>query len=1124
VTYRFYKSIRAHLLQLVLISILPALGIILYSGFDRQRDAIKDAELNMLAVANNVAAQHGQLVESARQLLTALAKLPDVRNLNREPLNRLFRDLCAENPVYGNLLVTDSRGNIVSSGLPFEPHTVNERKYFRDAVKTRDFSVGEYSLGKITGLPRIHFAYPVLDKEDRLKGIVVAAVNLNRYGANFLEGKLPEGASLSLTDHEGIRLFRYPFPEEHMGKPDRPEIMNAMREGPEEGTFSNTRNGSKALFAYKRFRLKAGAPPYLYLRVSILEKQALAGARRLLLIDLILFGIAFFVAAASAVIIGKAVIVNRVDKLVDASRRLGKGDLGARTGIPHREDELGQLAAAFDAMAEGLEQKDEGRKLAEEALTSQLHFLQNLIDTIPNAVFHKDTDGVYRGCNKAFEEYVGLPRERIVGRTVFEVNSKDVAETFHLKDNELFSNPGIQTYQTVVRQSSGLKRDVIVTKATYHEGRGRVAGLIGVMVDITERTRAEARLAYERYRFSTLSENAPFGMMMVDSAGGLAYLNPKAREMFGYDPPDIPSGREWFRAVFPDPELRHVAISAWLDDLKEAGAGGAKKRSFPVVCTDGAKKFVSFILTHLESGEEIVTCEDITLRLRAEETLKESEETIRALINATRESLVMTDVGGTILVANESLARRLGTRVETLIGTCLYDYLPPDVAMKRKEYYAEAVRTGAPVHFVDSRAGRSYETFCSPVFDGEGKVTRLAIFAHDVTESIRAEEEKARLESELRQSQKMEAIGTLAGGVAHDFNNILTAIIGYGSLLRMNMGKDDPKTVYADQILASSQKAAILTQSLLAFGRKQVMELKPHGINELIGEAENLLKRLLTEDIEFHVTLAASDTTIRADLTQIDQVLMNLAANARDAMPKGGKFSIETKTVSLDSESAREAGLSGAGTYAVIEAVDTGMGMDPKTREKIFEPFFTTKEVGKGTGLGLSIAYGIITQHNGHISVESEPGRGTRFTIYLPAIEALVETARREEEPPRGGKETILVAEDNDEVRTLAKEVLVAAGYTVIEATDGDGAVRQFRKRRTGIALLLLDVVMPRKNGKEAYEEILTLRPDVKVLFMSGYTGDVILTKGLRDEALNFISKPLTVNELLRKVREVLDK
>jgi PAS domain S-box-containing protein len=516
---------------------------------------------------------------------------------------------------------------------------------------------------------------------------------------------------------------------------------------------------------------------------------------------------------------------------------------------------------------------------------------------------------------------------------------------------------------------------------------------------------------------------------------------------------------------------------------------------------------------------------EIAERKQAEEALRDREETERALINASNEALLLIDTQGIILTANEALARRWGKTVHEIIGTCQYDYFPPDVAEDRRKRYDTVAATGKSAHFVDTRDGMMFDTYCNPIFDGEGRVTRIAIFALDITQRTKAQEDNTRLESTLRQSQKMEAIGALAGGVAHDFNNILTAIIGYGSLLQMGMERSDPMSIYVDQILASSQKAAHLTQSLLAFSRKQAIELKPKKVNAIIRESERLLKRLLTEDIEFKLTLISSDPIIKADAIQMDQVLMNLATNARDAMPKGGKFVIETGVVHLDNEFSQIHGFGEPGDYAVIFVSDTGIGMDQETRDKIFEPFFTTKEVGKGTGLGLSTAYGIIKQHDGYITVSSEPAKGTTFTIYLPIVkEQAQKTARHAPRDIKGGTETILVAEDNDDVRRLTKGVLEGRGYTVIEATDGDDAVRQFMKHKVETALLIFDVVMPRKNGKETYEEIRKLRPDVKIIFTSGHTGDVILTKGISGEKINFIPKPLLPNDLLAKVREVLDK
>ena len=397
-----------------------------------------------------------------------------------------------------------------------------------------------------------------------------------------------------------------------------------------------------------------------------------------------------------------------------------------------------------------------------------------------------------------------------------------------------------------------------------------------------------------------------------------------------------------------------------------------------------------------------------------------------------------------------------------------------------------------------------------------GEPAEVMEINRDITDRIEAAEQ-------LRRSRKIEAIGTLAGGIAHYFNNILTAIIGYGNLLQMNMEGSDPRKIYVNHIIASSQKAVQLTQSLLAFGGKQAIELKPVKINTIIWEAEDFLRGLLTEDIELTVTLAQSDATIRADAVQIDQILMNLVANARDAMPKGGKLTIKTESIYLGDQFSRANGFGGRGNYALISVSDTGVGMDQATRDKIFEPFFTTKEVGKGMGLGLSTVYGIVKQHNGYITVRSEPDKGATFVVCFPVIKAEVEKTEHASAKVKGGSETILVAEDNTEVRELARKVLESNGYNVLDASDGDDAVLQFMKHKDEIVLLLFDVVMPRKNGKEAYEEIRKVQPDVKILFTGGHTGEVVLIKGVRDKEINFIRKPLSPNELLIKVREVLD-
>ena len=412
---------------------------------------------------------------------------------------------------------------------------------------------------------------------------------------------------------------------------------------------------------------------------------------------------------------------------------------------------------------------------------------------------------------------------------------------------------------------------------------------------------------------------------------------------------------------------------------------------------------------------------------------------------------------------------------------------------------------------------RWVETRAVPLKSATGEVIALLGVTRDITEH-------KKLEEQLRHAQKMEAVGTLTGGIAHDFNNILTSIIGYTDLLSMTIAENDQTRGFLDQILAASRRAANLTQNLLAFSRKQITSPKPVDINESIRTVENMLHRLIGEEIELRTKLSDADLTILADAGQMEQVLMNLAVNARDAMPGGGTLLITTSVAEIDDHYIAHNGYGKAGTYVVVSVTDSGLGMDARTKRRIFEPFFTTKEMGKGTGLGLSIVYGIVKQHNGYIDCESEPGKGTTFTIYFP-----LNTARTEQAAParpaqlRGGTETVLVTDDDEGVRRITRTMLEHLGYTVIMAADGKDAVEVFTDHKDRIDLLILDVIMPKKNGKQVYDEVRRIRPGVKTLFTSGYTADVISSKGMLEEGMHFISKPASLRELSQKIRDVLD-
>ncbi|NMC73736.1 MAG: response regulator, partial [Geobacteraceae bacterium] len=410
-----------------------------------------------------------------------------------------------------------------------------------------------------------------------------------------------------------------------------------------------------------------------------------------------------------------------------------------------------------------------------------------------------------------------------------------------------------------------------------------------------------------------------------------------------------------------------------------------------------------------------------------------------------------------------------------------------------------------------------------PVRDRGGSTRLMAGIAEDITESRKVEEERALLREQLHQAQKMEAIGQLAGGVAHDFNNILTATIGCSQLLLKKLPPVSTLRSHVEMILSSGRKAAGLTQSLLAFSRKQNIELMPVNANEVIAKVARLLSRLIGEDIDLSLELSSGPLTINADSLQLEQVLMNLAVNARDAMPRGGAITLRTDRIHLEKELINAYCRGEPGYYAVISFSDTGTGIPPAILDRIFEPFFTTKEAGKGTGLGLSIVLGIVQQHGGCIGVDSTPGQGTTFRIYLPIAEGEIgSTPEPEQYDSQAGNGTILIAEDDAAVRVLLRMILEENGYVCIEADDGWKTVECFRQRSREIDLVILDVVLPRMNGGSAFTEMRKIRSDVRVLFISGYTHDLINQKGVLDDGVKVVSKPLTPTELLRHVQEIL--
>ena len=659
---------------------------------------------------------------------------------------------------------------------------------------------------------------------------------------------------------------------------------------------------------------------------------------------------------------------------------------------------------------------------------------------------------------------------------------------------------------------------------------GQPYRMYGAVADITERKRVEAALRESEERLRQAVRVSHIGIFDHDHVANTLYWSPEMRMIYGWGPEEPVTLPAYLKCVYPGDGER---IAAGVKRAHHPAGDGLFDVEHRIVLPDGSIRWTSIRSQTFFDGEgaarrpvrTVGAIRDITGQRQAEE----EQRKLATLVAMNRDAIGIMTMEGRLVYLNQAAMTLFGlASIEEACLRTLFDLVAESdreqaradlgAALSRGYWSGEArirhLRTGQPIDI---------EGTLFQIRDDNGAPLYIAAFARDIAERKRAEAEKAKLEEQLFQAQKMESIGRLAGGVAHDFNNLLTVINGYSHLALSELTPSDPLWSSIEEIRKAGERAVGLTRQLLAFSRKQILKPRVLDLNRVVLDLRPMLERLMGEDVEVRVALEAVSETVRADPHHLEQVIMNLAVNARDAMPDGGRLLIETAGVELDATYARLHPEVNAGRYVMLALSDNGMGMDEATRRRIFEPFFTTKPVGKGTGLGLSTVQGIVAQSGGHINVYSEPGQGTTFKIYLPAVADLAADAASPAavEAP-GGSETVLVVEDLAEVRDYAVAALQAYGYRVLQAGNAGEALLICERERDRIHLVLTDVVMPNLGGPELASRLKKLRPGTKVLLMSGYTDKVIAINGALDEGVQFIEKPFSPEQLAIKVRAVL--
>lgn len=1108
-------GLRVRLLLLVAVAVLPALTAVVYAGLERCRTAAAAAQADALHLARQARDEQAELLQGAKLFLHALSGIPDVGEGRGSACNALFADLTAHFPIYDKLLAARPDGEVYCSHAPLAaPVNLADRDYFRKALATRGEAVGSYLIARGSGVASLPVARSVLGPDGEVRAVLVAGLRLDTLGRALARAGLPQGSVLTVVDRHGTVLARYPDDAGWVGQTlPEAELLRqvlARREGTLEGAGLD---GVSRLCGFTELYGPEGAR--LEVIAGIPAAAAYAQTRQELARSLLLLAGAAGLALLAAWIGGGAVILRPVRGLLAATEGMARGDLGVRTALGPGGGELGELAAAFDRMAEELQVRDRAREEARSELQQQ--------------------EAVLRERQDRLELLNGITGATIRGSSV-----EDVVRSAVEGLARLF--PRMRAAYSTVDPTGRLR----VVCSAEPPDMPPLAGL-------------EADLSAAPEYLAALAEDRPFAAAEVAAdprlaplAGALLVGGTRAvldvpllhhsGELFGLLWLDVPHTHHWTdHEIQTVSEARAVLGTA----IREIHAQGERQKAEVSLrranralrTLTGAQQAVGEAREEPELLEEI--CRLVVDRggyRMAWVGLAEKDEarTLRPVARAGADDGYLESLGAT-WDDGERGRGPAGTAIRTGRPCVIRDIATDSrFAPWRQEALRRgfASALGLPLRAQDEPFAALTIYAPDPDAFEEDEVAFLADVARVVSrgiETLRAKEALRRSQEQLQQAQRLEAVGLLAGGVAHDFNNLLQVIMGRGELLLETLGPEALARQGVGEMVEAGQRAANLTRQLLAFSRKQVLEPRVLDLNHAVRGIEKMIRRLIGEDIDIETHLAPALETTLADPGQIEQILVNLALNARDAMPRGGKLTFETGNVELDAEYARRHAGVTPGPHVMLAVSDTGHGMPPEVLEHLFEPFFTTKERGKGTGLGLATVYGIVKQSGGHIWVYSEPGRGSTFKVYLPRIApaeaaAVALSTARAEAARRPGTETVLVVEDEDGVRATVAATLRAQGYTVHEARTPGDALLRFEPIAPKVGLLITDVVLPDMSGRELAERLQALRPGLRVLYMSGYTDNAIVHHGVLDPGLAFLQKPFTRDALARKVREVLDK
>jgi two-component system, cell cycle sensor histidine kinase and response regulator CckA len=818
---------------------------------------------------------------------------------------------------------------------------------------------------------------------------------------------------------------------------------------------------------------------------------------------------------------------DRINTMIDMVMKAAEGDYSIKLDVSEKNDELDLLADAINKIL-ATPKHPSGPNQIEQTQSEERY--RGIIDSIEEGYVENDLKGKVMFLNEAACRMVGYDHDEMIGMHYRQYSTPETAQQMFEVFHRIYETgiPERMIDYEVIRKDRSVRIHEM-SAALLRGPSGNPVGFRALARDVTERRKAEADLRKREERYRNILDSMEEAYFEVDLTGKLTFFNTTAVKRLGYTNEEV-MGMS-FRQFVDKVNGKKVFVA-----FQHVFNTGETINGFDweVINKYGEKIAVesSVILLRDAWGNPAGfrgVVRDITERKKAEEALSLSEERYRSMLDTMEEGYAEVDLKGTLTFANNACCSLMGYTHDEMIGMNYRTYSSPETVRFMYEIFHRIYETGEPEFLVDHdiivKGGsvRAHQANVALMRDHSGQPIGFRMLFRDVTDRRKTEDEKAKLKSQLVQAQKMESIGRLAGGVAHDFNNMLGVILGYTELIKLRLPVEDPLLQDIVQIERAAGRSRDITAQLLAFSRKQIIEPKLMDLNDLITSDQNTFARLIGEDVDLRFFPGDHLWKIKADPSQIEQILVNLAVNARDAMPNGGKLTIETANIHLNESYCRDHLGFTPGYYVLLGVSDDGAGMDRETLKYIFEPFFTTKEVGKGTGLGLAMVYGIVKQNNGFINVYSEPGQGTTFKIYLQRSMDGEEILEQDNETQLvSGSGKVLLVEDDDMVRKMTTDMLETIGYTVLTTGNPLEALALCENSDTPIDLVITDVVMPGMSGRELRESIKAILPDMKILFMSGYTANVIVHHGVLEHGVHFLQKPFSMSDLAQKVREAI--